>query len=209
MNGLIGKKIGMTQVYDANGTHVPVTVISVGPCVVVQRKTKAGEGYDAVQLGLGEQKESRVGKAALGHVKKAGAKPQRELREIRVPLDSALKAGDVVTASVFKDIKYVDVSGVTKGRGFQGVMKRHNMQGGPDAHGSGFHRKIGSIGMREHPGRILKGKRMPGQMGAVSCTTQNLRVVAVREEDNCILVEGAVPGPNGRTVVVNKSIKKA
>lgn len=209
MNGLIGKKIGMTQVYDASGTHVPVTVISVGPCVVVQRKTKVGDGYDAVQLGLGEQKESRLSKAELGHVKKAGAKAQRELREIRVAEDSALKAGDVVTASVFKDIKYVDISGITKGRGFQGVMKRHNMQGGPDAHGSGFHRKIGSIGMREHPGRILKGKRMPGQMGAVACTTQNLRVVAVREEDNCILVEGAVPGPNGRTVVVNKSIKKA
>ena len=208
MNGLIGKKIGMTQVYDASGTHVPVTVISVGPCVVVQRKTKAGEGYDAVQLGLGEQKESRLSKAALGHVKKAGAKAQRELREIRVSEDSALKAGDVVTAAVFKDIKYVDVSGVTKGRGFQGVMKRHNMQGGPDAHGSGFHRKIGSIGMREHPGRILKGKRMPGQMGNVNRKARNLTVVQVRGEDNLLLVAGSVQGPKGGVVMIRKALKK-
>ena len=194
--------------FDTEYQQIAIAVPIIDRAVALTQR-HALRGYDAVQLGLGEQKESRLSKAELGHVKKAGAKAQRELREIRVAEDSALKAGDVVTASVFKDIKYVDISGITKGRGFQGVMKRHNMQGGPDAHGSGFHRKIGSIGMREHPGRILKGKRMPGQMGAVACTTQNLRVVAVREEDNCILVEGAVPGPNGRTVVVNKSIKKA
>lgn len=208
MQGLIGKKLGMTQVYDANGHQVPVTVIQVGPCVVLQRKITARDGYEAVQVGYLDQKEHRLNKSQLGHQKKSGATPKRVVREFRVAADHAAKEGDTLTAELFDGVAYVDVLGVTKGRGFQGVMKRHNMAGQPAAHGHTMHRRPGSIGMRTTPGRIFKNKRMPGHMGNTNITVQNLKVVQVRKDDHAILVRGAVPGPTGTVVVVRKAIKK-
>ena len=209
MQTLIGKKIGMTRVYDDAGVQVPVTVVQVGPCVVVQRKSAKADGYEAVQLGFGAQKESRLTKAEQGHFKKAGAKPQKLLREVRVDAGEAAKAGDVLTAQMFDGVKFVDVLGHTKGRGFQGVVKRFRFAGGRASHGGGWNRKPGSIGNREWPARVFKNKRLPGHMGSVDITTQNLRVVKVLADDHALLLEGAVPGPVGGIVLVRKAIKKA
>ena len=209
MQTLIGKKIGMTRVYDDAGVQVPVTVVQVGPCVVVQRKSAKPDGYEAVQLGFQEQKESRLTKPQQGHFKKAGAKPQKVLREVRVDAAEAAKAGDVLTAQMFDGVKFVDVLGHTKGRGFQGVVKRFRFAGGRASHGGGWNRKPGSIGNREWPARVFKNKKLPGHMGSVDITTQNLRVVKVLSDDNALLLEGAVPGPMGGIVLVRKAIKKA
>jgi len=209
MQTLIGKKIGMTRVFDDTGKQVPVTVVQVGPCVVTQRKTTETDQYEAVQIGFEEQKESRLTKPQKGHFAKAGVAPQKILREVRVEADEEAKPGDVLTASLFEGVKFVDVLGHTKGRGFQGVVRRYRMAGGPATHGSGTHRRIGSIGNREWPARVFKNKRMPGQMGAVDITTQNLRVVKVLADDHALLLEGAVPGPMGGIVLVRKAIKKA
>jgi large subunit ribosomal protein L3 len=208
MQGLIGKKLGMTQVYDDKGQHVPVTVIQIGPCVVLQRKISARDGYEAIQVGYLDQKEQRVNKAQLGHNKKSGASPKRIVKEFRVSADHAAKEGDTLTSDMFDGVTYVDISGVTKGKGFQGVVKRHGMGGGPAAHGHTSHRRPGSIGMRTQPGRIFKNKRMPGHMGNVNVTVQNLKVVQVRKDDHAILVHGAIPGPTGSIVVVRKAIKR-
>ena len=209
MQTLIGKKIGMTRVYDDAGKQVPVTVVQVGPCAVVQRKTAKTDGYEAVQLGFGEQKAGRLTKPVQGHFKKAGAQPAQVLREVRLAQGEDAKAGDVVTAKVFEGVKFVDVLGHTKGRGFQGVVKRFKFGGGRAAHGGGWLRKPGSIGNREWPGRVFKNKRLPGHMGSVDITTQNLRVVKVLADDHALLLEGAVPGPVGGLVLVRKAIKKA
>ena len=209
MQGMIGKKLGMTQVYDANGQHVPVTVIEAGPCVVVQRKTAKTDGYEAVQIAFLPQKESRLSKASAGRFKKAGVAAHRKLAEVLVDASSELQAGATVTAQLFEGVTHVDVSGVTKGQGYQGVVKRHRMGGGPQSHGHMSHRRIGAIGQRTWPARIMKNKRMPGHMGNVNITVQNLRVVQVRPEDNVLLVEGAIPGPTGALVMVRKAVKKA
>lgn len=209
MQTLIGKKIGMTRVYDAAGVQVPVTVVQVGPCVVVQRKSAKADGYEAVQLGFGAQKESRLTKAEQGHFKKAGAAAQQILREVRVEAGEAAKAGDVLTAALFDGVKFVDVLGHTKGQGFQGVVRRFKFGGGRESHGGGWKRKPGSIGNREWPARVFKNKRLPGHMGSVDITTQNLRVVKVLADDHALLLEGAVPGPVGGIVLVRKAIKKA
>ena len=209
MQTLIGKKIGMTRVYDDAGVQVPVTVVQVGPCVVVQRKSAKPDGYEAVQLGFQEQKESRLTKPLQGHFKKAGAKPQKVLREVRVDAAEEAKAGDVLTAKVFDGVKFVDVLGHTKGSGFQGVVKRFRFAGGRASHGGGWNRKPGSIGNREWPARVFKNKRLPGHMGSVDVTTQNLRVVKVLADDHALLLEGAVPGPMGGIVLVRKAINKA
>ena len=210
MEGLIGKKIGMTQIWDADGVRIPVTVIEAGPCPVVQVKTTEKDGYEAVQLGWGSQKASRLSKAEVAHCAKAGLEtPVRVLREFKADAGEEVKAGDVYTVSVFENIGYVDVIGTSKGHGFQGVMKRWNFQGGPMTHGSHTKRRPGSIGMRQDPGSVEKGHPMPGHMGARRVTTQNLKVVQVRPEQNIILVKGAIPGPNGGMVIVRKSIKKA
>ena len=209
MQTLIGKKIGMTRVYDDRGVQVPVTVVQVGPCVVVQRKSAKPDGYEAVQLGFAEQKEARLSKAEQGHFKKAGAKAQKILREVRVDAAEAAKAGDVLTAALFEGVKFVDVLGHTKGRGFQGVVKRFGFAGGRASHGGGWNRKPGSIGNREWPARVFKNKKLPGHMGSVDITTQNLRVVKVLADDHALLLEGAVPGPMGGIVLVRKAIKKA
>jgi large subunit ribosomal protein L3 len=208
MKSLIGKKLGMTQIFDEEGKLVPVTVIEAGPCSVVQRKTVATDGYEAVQLGYGTQKPERVAKPLAGHFKKAGVATLRELREVRVEAGDEAKAGDTLTASVFEGVNFVDISGVTKGKGFQGVMKRHNFGGGRATHGSHFHRTTGSIGMKEKPGRVFKGKKMAGQMGSTDVTVQSLKVVQVRAAENLILVKGAVPGANGTTLVVREALKR-
>ena len=209
MQALIGKKIGMTQVFNAQGVHVPVTALQVGPCVVIQLKTVAKEGYAAAQIGFGERRVKNAGKAQEGHCKKAGAALQRVLREVKLDEGETLKLGDVVGVAQFKDVAFVDVLGVTKGRGLQGVVKRHDFRGGPAAHGHTSHRRPGSIVNRTWPSRVFKNRRMPGHMGFVHVTTQNLKVVQVREEDNVILVCGAVPGPTGSILLVRKAIKKA
>ena len=209
MKQLIGRKVGQTRVYDDAGHQVPVTVLEVGPCPVVQRKTKETDGYDAIQLGFLPQKEQRLTKPVAGHFKKAGVAPCRILSETRLADGEDAKVGDILTAGVFEGVKYVDVLARTKGKGFQGVVRRHGMSGGPAAHGSGTHRRPGSIGNREWPARIFKNKRLPGQMGAVNVTTQNLRVVRVMADSNVLLVEGAVPGPVDGIVLVRKAIKKA
>lgn len=209
MQAIIGKKVGMTQVFDEDGNQIPVTVIEAGPCVVVQRKTEELDGYDAVQLGYSEQKEHRMTKPAKGHFAKADVSCRRFLREFRVEKGSELKAGDEVNANVFDDVTYVDITGVSKGRGFQGVVKRYNFAGGRASHGGkSVLRRGGSIGQCTFPGRVFKGRKMPGHMGARRVTTQNIKMVQVREEDNVILVKGSVPGPNGGLVLVRKAIKK-
>jgi large subunit ribosomal protein L3 len=207
VKGLIGKKLGMTSVYDENGVAVPVTVIEAGPCVVVQLKDNEKDGYAAVQLGFEDQKEQRMIKPELGHYKKAGVTAKRVLKEFRV--DSAeVAVGDVVSASAFEGVNYVDIVATGKGRGFQGVVKRYNFGGGRASHGGGWVRRTGSIGMCEHPARVFKGKKMPGQMGDKRVTTQNLKVIQVRPEENLILVKGSVPGATGGIVTIKEALKK-
>ncbi len=202
--------MGMTQIFDASGVRVPVTVIEAGPCVVLQRKTVEKDGYEAVQLGYQDQKESRLSKAEAGHCKKAGTTAKKVIREVKLEkADPDVKVGDSFTVSIFEGVGHVDVIATSKGRGFQGVVKRHGMSGGRASHGSGMHRRMGSAGMCVTPARILKGKRMPGRMGGVRRTVQNLKVVQVREEDNLLLVRGAIPGPTGGLVFVRQSLKKA
>jgi large subunit ribosomal protein L3 len=206
-SGILGKKIGMTQVFRPDGQAVPVTLLKAGPCMVVQRKTPATDGYDAVQLGLMEfVKPQRVNKPAAGHLKKAGAEGSKFLRELPVrPGDDDFKPGDKVLVDQFKPKDKVDVIGISKGRGFAGLVKRHHFGGGADTHGSMFHRAPGSIGASSFPSRVLPGMRMAGHMGHARVTVRNLEVIDVDTEDNLLVVKGAVPGPNGSYVVVRRS----
>ena len=209
MEGLIGKKVGMTQVYDENGRRTCVTVIEVGPGPVVQLRTAEKDGYTAVQLGFGEQKISRLTKAEAGHLKKTGGLEGgvRVLKEFAPEAGEEVKVGDVITVKNFDGVKYVDVTGVTKGRGFAGVLKRYNFAGGNMTHGGHSKRRTGGLAARDLPGWIEKGKKMPGHMGAVSRKTVNLEVVQVRPEDNALLVKGSVPGCRNGIVFVRKSLK--
>lgn len=210
MQGLIGKKLGMTQIYDEKGQRVSVTVIEAGPCVVTQLRTRERDGYEAAQLGFGERDVKRMKKAASGHLKASGGKGLRLLREFSIDKGEECKPGDQVTvAGVFTGVTHVDVSSISKGQGFQGVVKRYRMAGQPATHGSTTHRRIGAIGQRAVPGNVHKGHRMPGHMGNVRVTTQNLRVVAVDADRNLLLVGGAVSGPTGTFVEVRKALKKA
>ena len=205
---LIGKKIGMTQVYDAQNVLVPVTVVEAGPCAVVQVKTVETDGYNAVQLGFSQQKTKNASKAELAHAKKAGLDlAPRVLSEVRLADKSDAKLGDVVTVEAFKEGQFVDVTGVTKGKGFQGVVRRFRVAGGPTSHGSMLHRRIGSVGMRQTPGRVWKNQAMPGHMGQVQRTMQNLRIVKIIADKNILLVKGAIPGANGDDVIVRTAIK--
>ncbi len=208
--GILGKKIGMTQVFRPDGQVVPVTLLKAGPCVVVQRKTPAKDGYDAVQLGLMEYvKPSRINKPRTGHLKKAGVSGIRYLRELRLrPGDDDLKAGDKVLVSEFKPREKVDVIGISKGRGFAGLFKRHHFRGGDATHGSMFHRRAGSIGASSFPSRVFPGMRMAGHMGAQRVTVRNLEIIDVDEEDNVLVVKGAVPGPNGGYVIVRRARRR-
>jgi len=207
--GILGKKIGMTQVFRPDGQVVPVTLVKAGPCVVVQRKTPATDGYDAVQLGFMEYvKATRINKPETGHIKKAGAEGVRFLKELRLsPGSSDLKAGDRVLASDFKPNEKLDVIGVSKGRGFASVIKRHNFRGGPGGHGSMFGRAPGSIGGSSFPSRVFPGMRMAGHMGVDQVTVRNLEIVQIDADENLIAIKGAVPGPNGSYVLLRRSKK--
>lgn len=210
MQTLLGTKLGMTRVFDSTGRQIPVTVLALGPCTVVQRKTTERDGYESVQLGYVDQKASRLTRPLQAHFKKRDLAAKRFLREVRVEAGEAgCGEGETVTAAAFQGVEYVDVVGMTKGRGFQGVVKRHRMGGGRKSHGGKMLRGGGSIGMKEDPARVLKGQKMPGQMGNRRVTQLNLKVIAVREEDNALLVQGAVPGPTGGLVMVRRAIKKA
>lgn len=198
----------MTSVHDGEGRHLPVTVIECGPCLVLRRKPQGSHGPEAVQLGFMEQAERRMNKPDMGVFKKHGWSPKRVLREFKVQPDDPAKEGDILTVALFEGVSHVDVVGITKGRGFAGVVRRYRMSGGPMTHGGHSKRRIGAIGCREKPGRVHKGKRMPGHMGAVQVSQQNLRVVQVRKDDNALLVMGSVPGANGSVVLVKKAIKK-
>ncbi len=205
--GILGKKIGMTQLFRPDGQVVPVTLLKAGPCFVVQRKTPATDGYDAVQLGLNEfVKPKRINKPATGHLKKGGAEGAKFLREFRLDGSNGdFKAGDKVLVSDFKPQEKVDVIGVSKGRGFAGVVKRHHFGGGEETHGDMHHRAPGSIGASSFPSRVLPGMRMGGHMGHAQVTVRNLEIVEVDAEDNVLAVKGAVPGPNGGYVVVRRA----
>ena len=205
---LLGKKLGMTQVYDAQNVLVPVTVVEAGPSPVVQVNTVQTDGYNAVQLGFSKQKAKNASKAEKNHAKNAGIEEApRVLSEVRLDEAPTLKIGDVVTVAIFTEGQTIDVIGITKGKGFQGVVKRFRTAGGPAAHGSMFHRRIGSVGMRQTPGRVWKNQKMPGHMGQVRRTVQNLSVVKILPEKNIILVKGAIPGANGDDVIVRTAIK--
>ena len=205
--GILGKKIGMSQVFREDGQAVPVTLLKAGPCMVVQRKTPTADGYDAVQLGLVEFiKPQRINKPTTGHLKKAGAEGARFMREFHLrPGDDDFKAGDQVLVDQFKPKDMVDVIGISKGRGFAGVVKRHHFRGGEGSHGSMFHRAPGAIGASSYPSRVVPGMRMGGHMGHDRVTVRNLEIIDVDTEDNVLVVKGAVPGPNGGYVVVRRA----
>jgi large subunit ribosomal protein L3 len=207
--GILGKKIGMTQIFRPDGQVVPVTLLKTGPCMVVQRKTPATDGYDAVQLGLLEfVKPARINKPSTGHLKKAGVEGAKFIREFKLNGGNGdLKAGDKVLVDQFKPKDMVDVVGISKGRGFAGVVKRHHFRGGEGSHGSMFHRAPGSIGASSFPSRVVPGMRMGGHMGHAQVTVRNLEVIDVDTEDNVLAVKGAVPGPNGGYVVVRRAKK--
>ncbi len=209
VNGILGIKVGMTQLFEKDGTAVPATVIKAGPCVVVQKKTAAHDGYNAVQLGLVEfVADKHVKKPMQGHFKKANVSPVRFLKEFRLQESAeSTQVGCKVLVDQFSPSDSVDVSGVSKGKGFAGVIKRHNFRGGAATHGSMFHRAPGSIGASAFPSRVLKGMRAAGHMGQDNVTTKNLRVVRVDVEQNLLIVRGAVPGANGGYVVIRKKIK--
>ncbi len=214
VNGILGRKIGMTQVFDPNGRALPATVLTAGPCVVVQRKTAERDGYDAVQLGLVEERPARVTKPLAGHYRKSGVDPAqarlsqvREVAVVEAPSGDALQDGNEVrVASLFAAGDQVDVVGESRGRGFQGVMKRHGFAGGRATHGSMFHRAPGSIGQSSWPSRVLKGMRGPGRMGGDRVTVRNLRVIQVDEENNRLVVNGAVPGAPGGHVLIRRAV---
>ena len=207
MKGILGKKVGMTQVFTKDGKLIPVTVIEVEPNVVTQIKTVAKDGYDAIQLATETIREKLSNKPAIGHTKKAGTEPKRFLREIRGVNVEDYTLGQVIGVDIFEEGEMVDVSGTSKGKGFQGVIKRHNQSRGPMGHGSQYHRGVGSLGTML-PMHVLKGKKMPGQMGNVARTVQNLEIISVDTENSVILVKGNVPGPKKSLVMIRTAVKK-
>ena len=208
--GIIGKKIGMTQIFDEAGKFIPVTVVEAGPCVVVQKKTVENDGYSAVQLGFGDISAKRVNKPLQGHFKKADVALKRTLKEFKFDDIDALNVGDIVKADTFAEGDIVDVSGTSKGKGFAGTIKRHNFSRLKESHGTGpVHRHAGSMGACSSPSRIFKGKGMPGQLGNEKVTIQNLEIVKIDAENNLIAIKGAIPGPKNGTVTVVNCVKKA
>jgi len=204
-NGLLGKKIGMSQIFAADGQRIPVTVLEVGPCTVLQKKTRETDGYEAVQLGFVEKSAQRVNKPVMGHFKKAGKGAFTYVREFK--LEGECAVGDQLACDIFTPGDRIDVTGTSKGKGFQGVIKRWGFSGGRASHGSMFKRRPGAIGQSAWPAKVIKGKKMPGQLGNVRVTTQNLIVVAIRPEQNLIFVRGAVPGPKNGLIEIRKGIK--
>ena len=205
--GLIGKKIGMTQIFDESGKVIPVTVIEAGPCVVAQVKTEETDGYTAVQLGFGDIKEKKLTKPTKGHFTKVNVTPKKHLREFRLNSVEGLTVGQELKADVFAAGDKIDIQGTSKGKGFQGVIKRHGQSRGPMGHGSMYHRRPGSMGPTSTPGRVFKGKRLPGHMGAQTISIQNLEVVRVDLDKNVILVKGSVPGAKGAILKLKSSVK--
>ena len=205
--GLIGKKLGMTQIFDEKGLVIPVTVIEAGPCVVAQVKTSETDGYNAIQLGFGEVKAKHINKPEMGHFAKSKLEPKKHLREFRLDDIFSYKVGDEVKADIFTAGEKVDIQGTSKGKGFQGVIKRHGQSRGPMGHGSMYHRRPGSMGATSTPGRVFKGKKLPGHMGHVTVTIQNLDVVAVDMDKNVILVKGSVPGAKGAILKIKSAVK--
>ena len=207
VTGLLGKKVGMTQLFAADGTVAPATVLKAGPCVVAQVKTTQNDGYEAVQLGLVESKPTKENKPSAGHFKKAGVPATRVRREVTLKAGGdAAKPGDIVNVSIFADGDRVDVIGTSRGKGFQGVVKRHHFRGGRASHGSMFHKAPGSIGASSYPSRVVKGMRMAGHMGADRVTVRNLKVLRVDAENNLLLIEGSVPGGPNSVVLIRKAI---
>lgn len=204
---IIGKKLGMTQVFDEKGKVIPVTVIEAGPCPVVQVKTMDSDGYEAVQLGFGEVKEKKVNKPVKGHFAKANVKPVKHLKEFKLDHVSEVKPGDIIKVDSFEAGDLIDVQGITKGKGFQGVIKRHGQHRGPMGHGSMYHRKPGSMGACATPGRVFKGKKLPGHMGVEKVTIQNLEVIRIDTDKNVILVKGSVPGNKGCILKIRDAVK--
>jgi large subunit ribosomal protein L3 len=204
---IIAKKIGMTQVFTENGDLTPVTVLQAGPCFVSQKKTIENDGYEAVQLAFGEIKEKHLTKPLKGHFAKASIKPAKFLKEFRLDDISSYSTGSEVKADIFNTGERVDITGISKGKGYQGAIKRHNQHRGPMAHGSKFHRAVGSLSSATTPGRVKKGKKMAGHMGAKQITTQNLSIVRVEIDKDIILIKGAVPGPNGSILSVKDTVK--
>ena len=207
--GIIGKKVGMTQIFDEKGNVIPVTVIEAGPCVVAQVKTVETDGYSAVQLGFGDVKEKKMNKPEKGHFAKANAANKKHLREFKLDDAQNLKVGDEIKADVFVAGDKIDVQGITKGKGFQGVIKRHGQSRGPMGHGSMYHRRPGSMGSTSTPGRVFKGTKLPGHMGVATVTIQNLDVVRVDMDKNVILVKGSVPGNKGAILKIKSAAKRA
>lgn len=205
---IIGKKVGMTQIFDANGKVIPVTVVEAGPCVVTQKKTVENDGYEAVQVGFGDQKPQRLSKPLKGHFEKGGVAPKKTLKEFRLDDCSALNVGDLIKADIFEDGEKVDVTGTSKGKGYQGVIKRWNFHRLKETHGSGpVVRHAGSLGAISDPSRVFPGHKAAGHLGAETVTVQNLTVAMVDAENNLIAIKGAVPGPNGGIVVIRNSVK--
>lgn len=207
MKGILGKKLGMTQVFTAEGNVIPVTVIEAGPCVVLQKKDVENDGYEAIQIGFSDKKESRSNKPEAGHAKKANTAPKRYVREVRGVDLGAYEVGQELKADIFAEGEYVDVTGTSKGKGFQGNIKRWGQSRGPMAHGSRYHRRPGSMGSIQ-ANRVPKGKRLPGHMGNATVTVQKLEVVRVDVERNVLLVKGAIPGPKNSFVKINETVKK-
>lgn len=204
---IMATKIGMTQIFSENGTLIPVTVLEAGPCVVTQLKTTENDGYEAIQVGFAEIKEKKVNKPAKGHFDKAGVAAKKNLKEFRLEDTSSYTLGAEIKADVFAQGDKVDVSGVSKGKGYAGVIKKYNQHRGPMGHGSKSHRVVGSMGGSATPGRVMKGKNMPSHMGTINVTVQNLEVVRVDADKNLLLIKGAVPGPKGALLMIKDSVK--
>lgn len=206
--GIIGRKLGMTQVYSEDGNVLPVTAVESGPCIVVQKKTLENDGYKALQLGFSEKKRQRVNKPLEGHFKKCDATPCSYLKEFRVENVDDYQEGQKLTVDIFEPGDFVDVTGTSKGKGFAGVIKRWGFSGGPAGHGSNFHRAPGSIGQSATPARVFKGRKMPGRLGGYKVTVQNIQVVEVKTDKNLILLKGAIPGCRNGIVTIRSSVKK-
>ena len=205
--GLIGKKVGMTQIFDEQGKVIPVTVIEAGPCVIAQIKTTETDGYNAIQLGFGEVKEHKVNKPVKGHFTKSKLTPKKHLREFRLDSVENMNVGDELKVDTFEAGEKLDIQGTSKGKGFQGVIKRHGQSRGPMGHGSMYHRRPGSMGPTSTPGRVFKGKKLPGHMGRETITIQNLEVIRIDLDKNAILVKGSVPGAKGAILKLKSSVK--
>lgn len=205
VNGLLGKKLGMTQIFAEDGSVIPVTVVQVGPCYVMQIKTVESDGYSAVQIGFLDKRKKRATNPEIGHSKRAKIEPKRFIKEVSGESNSEIKLGQEFTVDVFKEISKVDVTGTTKGKGFAGVMKRWGFRGGPGGHGSTSHRRPGSIGPGTNPGRVIKGRKMAGRMGGIEKSIRNLDVIKIDKIKNLMMIKGSLPGANGSCVIVKKS----